>query len=395
MGFRGDQSEQETIGTESPEECMDACSAWRPRCYAMTFNLPDSLCRIQTNPALNNSAGGLLVDTKFNIAVADHSQLQTPSDLTCPGDRIGPSTPGGDDAFDVLCNKDFTGVGDFDPYNLDQYEKNPHADSLEDCINFCLRAHPFCNAVSWNVGLINGFGNCYIKSGLIASDATLAPSGPSTVHSAILARSVIQATDVCPDDSSYSASSGAEFEITCSTALEDSQNSTSIHKSSFLSCMDSCGDQQDDACLGVLFDIEMTEGYDNCYLLTDLGRTTTGVNTFAKKTNPGSSSPDQADGEAGSKAWIAGPVIGAVILLALIGFGFWWRSRRRKRKHLKPVLEPEAAAKLAPPITPTPQEVDGEANEVKAMLPSENERYELQDPKMEENLVHELDAGKR
>jgi hypothetical protein len=84
-----------------------------------------------------------------------------------------------------------------------------------------------------------------------------------------------------------------------------------------------------------------------------------------------------------------------VILLALIGFGFWWRSRRRKRKHLKPVLEPEAAAKLAPPITPTPQEVDGEANEVKAMLPSENERYELQDPKMEENLVHELDAGKR
>lgn len=67
--------------------------------------------------------------------------------------------------------------------------------------------------------------------------------------------------------------------------------------------------------------------YENCYLQNVTGQANHGANnTFARRLTFGvEPSPT------GSKAWIAGPVVGAIVaLVLLVALGLWWRKRKAR-----------------------------------------------------------------
>ncbi|CAG9948366.1 unnamed protein product [Clonostachys rosea f. rosea IK726] len=60
--------------------------------------------------------------------------------------------------------------------------------------------------------------------------------------------------------------------------------------------------------------------------------TTSSSSTMTSTTSTTSTSPPPPPSSSSSQAWIAGPVIGGVVGLALIGFLVWWLMRRRRRR---------------------------------------------------------------
>jgi hypothetical protein len=78
----------------------------------------------------------------------------------------------------------------------------------------------------------------------------------------------------------------------------------------------------------------MVNGYENCYLKSSTGGTVPNQNgiTFATRhvasNSPTSDTPFQ--NYQASKAWVAGPVIGGVILVAVALAALWWCRKKRR-----------------------------------------------------------------
>lgn len=104
---------------------------------------------------------------------------------------------------------------------------------------------------------------------------------------------------------------------------------------------------------------------------------------FAQLTKVVDTSSSHSGHGHGSMAWIAGVVIGAVVLLALLFGGiYWWRRRSQKRSSAQtgpqtPVRESQFMAKTSDTV-------------YFEMQDGERRPFELQDPKSEGLLQHEL-----
>jgi hypothetical protein len=243
--------------------------------------------------------------------------------------------------FQIQCDHDMAGYGDYLPWG---HSFRQHAGTMGDCLDYCVQAHPLCVGVSWNPDKNLGFDNCWLKN---SQDGDLILANETTiVHSALLNLTSLE-IDACsgPEQISFNDTT---FNITCSEGRAGSSNITSSYSSTMTGCVDQCAthDEEDSGpCLGVIYDNSYHEGLYNCYLLNATGSTdgpqdftyaelVSGNSSAASPSTPAvpSSTLSSGSGNSGSsssKAWIAGPVIGAVAAVVIVvAAWFWWRRRR-------------------------------------------------------------------
>ncbi|KAK3717681.1 hypothetical protein LTR37_005748 [Vermiconidia calcicola] len=397
--------EVNTVGKSSEgnsiEDCMGYCSIYRPRCYGVWWDTDDQECYF-LNDGLGTS--NLTSSSSISIAIADRSQLVEPADTSCPYADGSMQTLANTEEFLIYCDKDFGGYGDYCPDNLQAEGSGcpPHADTLEECMQICSDAHPLCTGVSFNPDLELGYANCYLKSDLDGAVAQAPAEGVAT-HSAEITAAFADVSVGCPSSRTYTSDNGKDFAVECYDGRVGSDNITSQHETSVEDCLESCSIRTGLGCIGVVFDIELLDGFNNCYLLNETGTPNKGANaTFAQLTQQAvdgaTPSETNGDGESNeaSSAWVAGPVIGVVLLLALIiGGFFWWRRRSEKRQAQLDEQQPtiselpsDHGVWEAKPYAM--HKADGPMHEQFHMLQSQ-ERYELADPNSQRALQHELD----
>jgi len=171
-------------------------------------------------------------------------------------------------------------------------------------------------------GLPPGHGDGVWEPGFNTS-SLVSPTDDFVAHSAMVAPGYDAISITCPAEPTYFPESGM-FSVECSATRTGAQNISSRHETSVSDCVDTCSTHLDDGCVGVLYQLSLAQGYDNCYLLNDTGEPVPGgANaTFAHLTQSRALTPDADDSSRGhsSKAWIAGPVIGALLaILPIIG----------------------------------------------------------------------------
>jgi hypothetical protein len=277
------------------------------------------------------------------------------------------------------------------PCLTDEFAWFHHAASLEECMAICVNQHPLCRSVSWNPTLEIGFANCIPKTGDDSgyTDNLDLGAGVLLFHSAVMTQ-IDQVDTKCPEPDTYTAAgvdSAAEakrFEIHCGR-LNPGTNITSLHTQNVTACMDACA-EGDSGCKAILFDSTLTGGFNNCYLqnttsvISDQPGATYAVlvDAVIPSSEPSSSSSgngnDNKDSasstsSSSSKAWIAGPVIGGLVALALLGFAiFWWRRRKAAKighGDKNPYTATDGAYDVVPAYTEhtgnAPQALDGDA----------------------------------
>lgn len=257
-------------------------------------------------------------------------------------------------------------------------------DSLAECMDICSRTHPLCKGVSWNPDMLHGYGNCYLKSDPDAGQSE--PNPYFVVHSATVTPSYLDVTVRCPQHYEYTSQTGkTQFEVDCYTGRAGSQNYTSVREDSIDSCMDECADQIAKGCVGVVFDFNSTDGYENCYLLSSIGVDNGGHEVFAQVKSTDGTMPTGKNGSnenSSSKAWIAGPVIGSIAVIALLLGLFCWLRRRSFRK---PPSWPESKT-----MPESPPSADNYTKK-KFELNGQPGRHEIRDQNNEHLWQHELE----
>ena len=377
------------------DDCLDLCGDARPPCYAIEYHTTGRCSLL----GATTDTSSFVVDQNVIVGVVTGNQLAAPLDLSCPYKNASLTTSSSGEEFEVFCNTDFAGFGDYTPYSIaeeyssavtDHYGVPPHADSLDECMEICSNVHPLCNGVSYNPDMTYGYGNCYLKNNPWEYPPVHADPSLAATHSARVTPKLLGAVDrSCTAGDVQTTSNGGIFEVTCGQERTGRQNITSFHEENAVSCMDHCASYSGQNCLGVVFDISMQYGFDNCYLLNGTGNADNGANaTFAKRL-PGS------DNSHSSEAWIAGPVVGGVVVLLLVILGlFCWRRRRRRTPRVPTSNDRETRwfdlKPNRPATAPLSDGVPGMVGTGRAELSNERRRHELRDPKSEQLLQHEL-----
>ncbi|KAF2791035.1 hypothetical protein K505DRAFT_351576 [Melanomma pulvis-pyrius CBS 109.77] len=323
----------------SMQECMEHCSRYwgdGEGCFGVVWR-EDQNCWLRTS---NTTSSNMIDDKGIHAALVVEGEMD-PLDTKCPETDLSIHTLDGSPGigYTVHCGKVVTG---FDtcwsgyPSCLDApYIGFYHATSLEDCLQNCVKEHPLCRGVTYNPSLKIGFANCWPKTGfgntLQNPDTTMGVSHSATITS------LDRIDSTCPSDKTYDASGNKAFDIQCGK-VNAGTNITSVHMQNVTSCMDLCA-SSNNGCVGVVFDTSLASGYENCYLqnttsvMSDLASGTYALLTGSSI--PKSSSTNvPASGtteKKSSKAWIAGPVIGVILGIALIAGAILF-FRRRKAK---------------------------------------------------------------
>lgn len=306
--------------------CMNTCSTIRDLCYGVSFNIPKGECYLKGK---NITSSRPYTDKDTLSALARASQLR-PLDNTCPYPNSTVHTTRSRMDFEIKCEVGMPAYGDYCPDNANSDTCNYHADSLDECMELCSTSHPLCVAVGFHPAMVDGFHNCYPKNAVNASGFTDA-SNP-VVHFAVAKTNNI--TTPCVDSSIRTSSNNKHFQLSCNKN-RDGDVLAVYHDESLDACIDTCATYTNGTCLGVVFDSDMINGFENCYLKKEIGVPNSVPNmTFAIHTagNGTSSFSEDVHSSSSSKAWIAGPIIGAIVLLSLIAGLVFWRRRRRRSK---------------------------------------------------------------
>lgn len=308
----------------SMTDCVDICSE-SGGCFGATYYPGNGSCYLQFNSIAVLSVVGS--DSDGNSAIANSTQF-TPFDTICPYQNTSTIKSSDGLAFEILCDVEMYGYGDYYP---EGQHYNSDTSTMMDCMDLCSEAHPLCLGVSWNPDLIDGYGNCYLKN---SQNGTPQATQGYIMHSAL---AHLPSIDACSNsEPSQVSSNGEVFNVTCFEGRTGSSNITSFYSMNVTGCIDACANYTGvDTCHGVTFDNSMQYGFENCYLLNETGSAYPGLNaTYAEWVafTSYNGSPDVPapvlSSNSSSKAWIAGPVIGGVVALALVVLGtFWWRRR--------------------------------------------------------------------
>jgi hypothetical protein len=319
-------------------------------CYGVTFT-EGNQCWLK-NVTFSEDPDKYIVDKSddeknFHSALVPLDYLGGYDD-ECPGNDLEPRQLGSV-KYTLHCGKSFNGYDlcwDGSPANSSLTIRPDcwdvpflgfyHVSSLEECLEICLSVQPLCHAAVFVPNLSTGYPNCWPKTGVPhVSEIVPPPEKDRIFHTAVINEwEPTGIDDKCPANDHYKTTDNKDFEIHCGQ-LNTGTNITSVHTRDITACIDACATNTD-GCVGVVFDSSLVGGYQNCYL-----QNTTSINidmekrTYAKlsgTTIPTSSPPASAnDNDKGStsKAWVAGPVIGGIALLAVAAFGvFWWRRRK-------------------------------------------------------------------
>jgi hypothetical protein len=379
-----------TSGTKEKDvaDCMNVCASSNSgNCFGIWYDDEESYC-YQLDRSVYN-ATRTDSDT-INLALAHYSQWTPPKDLSCPFENGATYTTDDGQEFEILCDTDFGGYADMCAYNFGPYKCHPHADTLEECLDYCSKAHPLCQGVSWNGNMEYGWDKCYLKTDPRVGGVPSAPSGGKNVeHSAQVTRGYADiSSNYCPEDLTYTAGNDDVFKINCYDGRFNAVNYTSAHESSIHGCMDRCSTDSHHDCAGILSNIDLKDGWSNCYLLSDVGVQAKPFNYTSAELATRSSCDDGDAGPGSSKAWIAGPVIGVTVLTALTAGIFWWfRRRSRHRQSQDQTFDEMYDTKQQPEVIH-----EAGTSEERHMLDAEPRTHELRDPKTEALIQHELEG---
>ncbi|KZM20546.1 uncharacterized protein EKO05_0011108 [Ascochyta rabiei] len=336
------------FASPSMADCMEHCSRYwgdSEGCYGIVWR-EDNKCWIRNS---TTSVAGVKDSTD-----GTHSALVAPNtyakiSTTCPEADLSTHTLDGVPGlgYTVHCNKVIDSTFDtcwsgypkpcWDAQHLDgHFIGFYHTETLEECVRICTDQSPLCKAVSWNPGYEIGFANCWPKSGFSDNDMST-PSTKNGILHTVTITSFDSVDADCPSSQDYTARGNTNFKIHCGQ-LNEGTNITSIHTQNITSCMDSCATT--DKCVGVVFDSTLQNGFSNCYLqnttstisnkasATFAALSGSSVPSSSSSSTPGNPNPSPSD-DSGSKAWIAGPVVGGLAGLAIIGGAiFLWRRRK-------------------------------------------------------------------
>ncbi|KAF2097749.1 hypothetical protein NA57DRAFT_76558 [Rhizodiscina lignyota] len=311
-----------TLSGNSITDCMNDCATIEPLCYGTVFDVTTGTCWFK-NSTFSYQPNIVVQDKNSHLAVPRSSEIE-PLDTDCPY-KNGSVQSSNDENFTVHCSQDILGA-DYSPSNAPIIGKPYHATSLSDCMNKCSTSEPLCEGVAFNPGMGNGFANCYPKfnNGKPFSFITnwASSNKPEIRHSAVAKLPSIPFD--CKDSQIVNSGNGTAFTLSCNQDRVSS-DITNYHDTSLESCIDTCEQYTKTKCEAVIFDTKMTSGFQNCYLKGNIGTPADGREGYIFAM-PSSAMKKK------SEAWIAGPVVGGVAVLVLLGAGWWYFQRRRKRQ---------------------------------------------------------------
>ncbi|KAI9666568.1 MAG: hypothetical protein M1821_004504 [Bathelium mastoideum] len=157
---------------------------------------------------------------------------------------------------------------------------------------------------------------------------------------AVLNLKSFDTNSACTNGTNYTSPNAAEFEISCNTDIPTAANLVTHHVQNLTACTDLCATYTNSSgvtCHGAVFDSTLENGYQNCYLKSQLASTiiSNGFHyvqlTRAANGSATNSDPSHHSSSSSSHAWIAGPVVGGIVGLAAIAGVLFWLQRRRRR----------------------------------------------------------------
>ncbi|KAF2704997.1 hypothetical protein K504DRAFT_460782 [Pleomassaria siparia CBS 279.74] len=326
------------------DACLEHCSRYQGTdegCFGVAWSISSGDCWIKNSTTSQKD----MVNSAITHSALSNADDMKPLDTDCPTTDLAVESINGvaGMGYTVHCGKIvplgmydlcFQGYGNCLPGPFNNYY---HATSLEGCLEHCLGEHPLCNAVSYNPGLEVGYPNCWLKT-MAGNSFVAPPTNMGIMHTAAITRLDTIST-TCPKNSRYTTTStNKQFDIQCGkiniNSAIGSSNITSVHSQNLTSCLDTCGSNKKN-CVGVVFDPSLSTGFNNCYLqnqtwpVEDKASVTyAALNGVSPSTSSATSSPSS---KSKSKAWIAGPVVGSILVLAIIGAALlWWRRRKAK-----------------------------------------------------------------
>ncbi|CRG85544.1 hypothetical protein PISL3812_02595 [Talaromyces islandicus] len=358
------------VGSEvetSMTDCMEHCSWFQPACYGITYYTQNRTCSYKA-AGVNSTMLSTSKDdnTNVNSAIANLTQMVS-LDITCPYQNNSIIDTSDGMPFQILCDTDMTGYGDYFPWG---FSYTPHTDTMIECMELCSHAHPLCLGISWNPSLVDGYGNCYLKS---SQNGVPEPVIGGSTHSGLVKLPVIDACSSISKQQQIS-SNDKVFNVTCFEGRVGSSNITSVYSANITGCVDQCATYTGpDSCLAVFYDNSFADGFDNCYLLNATGSETAPLNaTYAElvsghnatstpapsSSEPSSSEPSSSapslstsssstpssspppsptssgsdNHSSSSKAWVAGPVLSVIAAGAILALGFFWLRKRAGQK---------------------------------------------------------------
>jgi hypothetical protein len=354
------------VGTDTVDECMEQCAQRAGGgCGAAAFDTSEHRCFLKNNTITHEGATDR---DGWILGVANSTQLE-PLPSGCSNNGGNETTQNGL-PFTIYCDQDLVGS---DVSTGSSYRKN--SETLEDCMDHCSTMHPLCTGVAWDASLELGWLNCYPKNATSETWDAKRAQGHQGVH---IAKATLQvSTDDCRavPNGKATANNTEVFTLACDQNLPGN-NLTVQHSDSYQTCIDICATHPETDCLAVIFDQTMAQGYENCYLKSAIGSPTPNQAGFTFATRQQASNtanPNHDNNGGGSKAWIAGPVIGGIVAFAIVLAGLWWWQRRRRgtraatqnAQMAQPPIESEKWARDESGMTPDlgpPSEMGPEPN---------------------------------
>ena len=335
------------LSAPSFQACLDACATHDGACYGVTYYIRGNECFLKD---ASTTITTLFEDSDFQAALTDASQLTT-FNSTCPYPDGDTRQTDGGIKFQIYCDQDLPGLD----YSPDDTQHLYHAKDLDDCMDWCSRRHPLCKAVSYNPDMLHGFANCYPKFDFKTANLQETPN--YVTHSAVaIFDGAVDGS--CSDQTTYNGPKGRSFQLSCDKGSVSGSNISSHHEDSLTKCVDLCATHEDPLCRGVVFQPSMEYGFENCYL-----KNASGIAVGASGTDlailVNSTKDDEGGGGGGgavrsptpkhgkNKGWIAGPVVGVVAAILLVGLAWFWRRKRAHHKRSGDVAEPERKSELA------------------------------------------------
>ena len=111
----------------------------------------------------------------------------------------------------------------------------------------------------------SGYGNCYPKSDVSASNFRAASLRAPTSHLAVVVNMPTLDAD-CSNDETLSASNGVQFNVSCNDNRANN-DLVQLHAESMNECADGCATFNNATlgeCVGAMYDSTLRSGWQNC-----------------------------------------------------------------------------------------------------------------------------------
>ena len=326
-------------GANDVKECLELCTQFNGKlCGAVAFDSNGLNCYLKDSAVTKRMIKRV---DGWILGIANSTQLQ-PLSSDCPGINTKNQTSRNGLDFKIICDQDMPGVDicSFPPTTTDCAI---HTTTLGQCLDHCSKMHPLCTGVAWEHSIQTGYLNCYPKHGT-ARELNIARTAKMATHAAI-------ALFETPGEKAYDCIQGMDknvtsknnnpFQLLCGQ-MASGKDIMVQHFTTNQDCVNSCSTHDD--CVGSVFDAQMTQGYENCYIKsiieTHMSPSDNWISAVRQQTNNTSvpkSAPknetnhvQQSQTVSGSRAWIAGPVIGGIAGIVALSIGTWWWWKRKR-----------------------------------------------------------------